>query len=160
MADFNVAITKTLMKEGGARITQVANDNGGLTKYGIGQVAYPNLDIRNLTEQQAREIYKRDYWDKIGGDQLSDQAVAESIFDFAVNSGVRVASKLAQMAANQMPDGLMGGASIAAINALNAQIFLPLYTLVKVSRYLNICNQDHTQDKFLRGWLNRAMGAV
>ena len=66
MANFSKAIVKTLAKEGGAIFTDDPNDAGGATKYGISQRAYPNVDIRNLTEQQAREIYGilREKWNK------------------------------------------------------------------------------------------------
>lgn len=56
-------------------------------KYGISQRSYPNVDIRNLTEQQAKAIYKRDYWDKVKADDINSQVIAENIFDTAVNMG-------------------------------------------------------------------------
>lgn len=56
MANFNDAIVKTLAKEGGAKFTDIAGDRGGATKYGISQAAYPNVDIRNLTEASARYL--------------------------------------------------------------------------------------------------------
>ena len=37
-------------------------DKGGETKYGISKRSYPNLDIKNLTKEQAREIYYKDFW--------------------------------------------------------------------------------------------------
>lgn len=160
MANFNDAIVKTLAREGGARFTDVASDKGGATKYGISQAAYPNLDIRNLTEQQARDIYQRDYWDRIGGDAINSQAVAENIFDTAVNMGVGTASKLAQLCCDVSPaDGIIGMQSLAAINAMNEQLFLAGYTISKIARYAHICNKDKTQSKFLLGWINRALGA-
>ncbi len=60
MSDFDTAVTKTLIHEGGSRVTDDPDDRGGLTRYGISQRSYPDLDIRNLTEDQAKEVYKRD----------------------------------------------------------------------------------------------------
>ena len=159
MADFNEAIVKTLAREGGARFTDTTSDKGGATKYGISQAAYPNLDIRNLTEQQARDIYKRDYWDRVGGDNINSQAVAENIFDTAVNMGVGTASKLAQLCCDVAPaDGIIGMQSLNAINAMDEHLFLAGYTLSKIARYAHICNNDRSQTKFLLGWINRALG--
>jgi lysozyme family protein len=160
MANFNLAIVKTLAREGGATFTDVASDKGGATKYGISQAAYPKEDIRNLTEQRARELYKQDYWDRIGGDTITSQLVAENIFDTAVNMGVGTASKLAQLCADITPaDGIIGNQSIAAINALEEHTFLAAYTISKIARYANICNKDNTQTKFLLGWINRTLGS-
>src|SRR5215468_2796972 len=81
MASFDLAVAKTLIREGGARFTDNPDDRGGATKYGISQRAYPNEDIANLTEDQAKAIYKQDYWDRVSGDKLKSQAVAENVFD-------------------------------------------------------------------------------
>jgi lysozyme family protein len=161
MANFNDAIVKTLAKEGGAKFTDVANDKGGATKYGISQTAYPNLDIRHLTEQQARDIYKRDYWDRVGGDAIKSQIVAENIFDTAVNMGPRTASRLVQVTLDITPaDGVIGASTIAVINKQPEETFISHFTLAKIARYANICMADKTQSKFLLGWINRALGGV
>lgn len=57
------------------------------TKYGISAASYPLFDIANLTLDDARAIYKRDYWDKVGADDLAPP-LAMLVFDAAVNSGV------------------------------------------------------------------------
>lgn len=161
MASFNDAIVKTLAREGGAKFTDAASDRGGATKYGISQNAYPNLDIRNLTEQQARDIYKRDYWDRVRGDDIQSQLVAENVFDTAVNMGVRTASKLAQLCIGVTPvDGVVGNDTVAAINGTDEHQFLAAYTVSKIARYADICNKDKNQTKFLLGWINRALGAM
>jgi lysozyme family protein len=96
MADFNKAIVTTLAREGGSKFTDDPNDRGGATKYGISQRSYPNIDIRNLSEQDARTIYKRDYWDRLRGDEITSQVIAEQLFDTCVNMGVKTGSRLAQ----------------------------------------------------------------
>jgi lysozyme family protein len=63
---FDRAVALVIESEGGARYTHYAADPGGATKYGISQRAYPALDIAALTEEQAREIYYRDYWTPLG----------------------------------------------------------------------------------------------
>ncbi len=161
MADFNKAIDKTLAHEGGAKFTDDPIDRGGATKYGVSQRAYPNVDIRNLTEQQARDIYRRDYWDRIRADEISSQAIAENIFDTAVNMGVRTASRLAQVALDIEPaDGIVGSQSLKTINATDESSFIANYTIGKIARYTYICNRNESQKKYLLGWINRALGGV
>ncbi len=161
MADFNIAVTKTIIHEGGARITDDPDDSGGLTKYGISQRSYPNLDIRNLTEEQAKEVYKRDYWDKVKGDDIANQEVAGNIFDTAVNMGPRTASRLVQVALDLQPvDGIFGPMTLNAVNKANSELFLAEFTLAKIARYAHICNKNRSQKKYLLGWVNRALGGV
>lgn len=57
------------------------------TKYGVSAMSYPHLDIKNLTLDDARRIYRANYWDAIGADQLP-APLALAAFDTAVNSGV------------------------------------------------------------------------
>ena len=161
MADFSTAIEKTLKREGGDTYTEIAGDNGGATKFGISQAAYPKLVIRNLTQQGAEEIYKRDYWDRVRGDEIALQSVAENIFDTAVNMGVRTASKLTQLCLDMDPvTGNIGPETVTKINATDEHLFLCSFTISKIARYANICNQDRKQSKFLLGWINRALGAA
>ncbi len=171
MADFVLAIVKTLAREGGSKHTETPGDTGGATKYGISQKAYPNLNIKNLTEAEARAIYKRDYWDKIRGGDIDSQAIAESIFDFAVNAGVSTSIKIAQKAVNRVfpgaldVDGVVGGQTIAAINRCNElsnsqELFLSVFALEKLQRYADICNKNREQSKFLLGWVNRTLGEL
>lgn len=160
MADFNIAITKTIAKEGGAKFTETAGDRGGKTKFGISQLSYPSLDIANLTEERAKEIYRADYWNRIRGDEIDDQSVAENIFDFAVNAGVRTAVRLAQVVLGVEADGVSGPKTVRALNSCNPDHFFASYTLAKIARYASICNKDKAQSKFLLGWVNRALGGA
>ncbi len=161
MADFNQAIGKTLAHEGGAKFTDDPDDRGGATKYGISQAAYPGLDIRNLSEQDARDIYKRDYWDRVHGDDITSQVIAENIFDTCVNMGVRTGSRLAQLAADIEPaDGIIGSQSVKSLNGTDEGLFIANYTIAKIARYAYICNKNRSQKRFLLGWINRALGAT
>jgi lysozyme family protein len=161
MADFDLAITKTLQHEGGDTFTNDSSDHGGATKYGISKKAYPELDIRNLTEDQAKEIYRRDYWGRIHGDDIQSQIVAETIFDACVNMGVSGASKLAQKTlAIEPTDGIIGRQSLAAINAADEDLFIAKFALAKIQRYAEICQADSSQKKYLLGWLNRTLSGT
>ena len=92
---FEQAFQTVLRLEGGAKY--VADDAGkGPTKYGINKTANPDVDVKNLTEAQARKIYRERYWDKINGDALAakDPALATIAFDAAVNQGAGTANKM------------------------------------------------------------------
>ena len=92
-AAFEAALEKTLKYEGG----YVADDAGkGPSNFGINKSANPDVDVKNLTKEKARELYKKRYWDAIGGDALAakDPALATIAFDTAVNMGVSKASQL------------------------------------------------------------------
>jgi uncharacterized protein YgiM (DUF1202 family) len=63
------------------------------TKYGISANAHPDVDIVNLTKEQALEIYKSQYWDAINADALP-WPMCLVAFDTAVQHGVGVARQL------------------------------------------------------------------
>jgi lysozyme family protein len=92
-AAFEAALQKTLKYEGG----YVKDDAGkGESNFGINKSANPDVDVKNLTKEKARELYKKRYWDAIGGDALAakNPALATIAFDTAVNMGVSKASQL------------------------------------------------------------------
>jgi lysozyme family protein len=85
MNEFERAVSFTLSVEGG--YVNDKNDPGKETKFGISKKSYPNLDIKNLTIEQAKEIYKRDYWDKAHCDDFMFPWNI-IMFDSAVHHGV------------------------------------------------------------------------
>ncbi|UOF80176.1 lysozyme [Caudoviricetes sp.] len=164
MSDFNLAIGKTLAKEGGAKYTNISSDKGGETKYGISKLSYPSVDIANLTEEDAKVIYKRDYWDRMCATSINSQRIAELVFDTAVNMGVRTTTKMVQHVLNSemtpvVEDGVMGSNTINALNFWKESEFIVAFTIAKVAYYASICNKDKSQSKFLLGWINRTLGA-
>jgi lysozyme family protein len=88
-------------------------DPGGETKYGISKRAYPHVDIKALTVDQAKVIYRRDYWAPAQCDTLP-ASVAFDVFDMAVNSGVTTAIRTLQKALGVTPDGVLGAISLGA----------------------------------------------
>ena len=158
MANFDIAVAKTLLKEGGGKITNDPTDNGGLTKYGITKRSYPNLDISNLTEQQAKDIYYKDFWVPIFGDEINLQTMAESIFDFAVNANVKTSVICAQASLHgPFCDGKMGAQTLASLNSTVSWIFFRSFALEKVKHYAAICDDHPDQIKWLHGWINRSL---
>lgn len=113
---FDHAFEKVIGHEGGYVFDQ--RDPGGETKYGISKRAYPNEDIKNLTLARAKQIYKRDYWDRCRCDDLPFE-VRFDVFDAAVNSGVSQASKWLQRAVGAKPDGVIGNLTIKAAQQID-----------------------------------------
>jgi type VI secretion system secreted protein VgrG len=149
MADFSTAIVTVLKNEGG--LVDAAGDSGGLTNMGISQAAYPNVDIRNLTVEQACTIYQRDYW-LFGGVDCQD--VATKLLDAYVNmkhNAIRIAQRICGVAV----DGSYGPATEAAIND-RGEDFLPAFRQGLVNYYTAIAAANPAEQKFLAGWLRRA----
>lgn len=113
---FDVAFDRLIGVEGG--YTDGAGDPGGETHWGISKRAYPYLDIRVLTREGAKAIYRRDFWARLEADHLPD-AVAFQLFDFAVNSGIETAVRYLQRAIGVADDGHWGPVSAAAAAAMS-----------------------------------------
>jgi len=111
---FDLSISRLLLNEGGYSLDP--KDPGGETKWGISKRAYPTLDIKNLTRDQAITIYKRDFWDRVHADSMPD-LIAFQALDFAVNSGIETAVRKLQAALGVADDGHWGPVTQAALAA-------------------------------------------
>lgn len=124
-------------------------DPGGETKYGISKRAYPDEDIRELTLARAKELYRRDYWDKVKGDMLPTPLDAY-VFDAAVNQGVPAAIKMLQKTLGVTQDGIFGlDTQRKAQSATKEQC--AMFMAERALRYYGTRNFD----RFGRGWLKR-----
>ena len=109
---FDLAFAITVGIEGG--YVNDPNDPGGETKYGISKRAYPNVDIANLTMDQAKQIYEKDYW-QVARCDLCPPTLAILVFDAAVNNGPGSAIVWLQQAVGVQADGNIGPVTQAAI---------------------------------------------
>ena len=124
MSTFESAFALLVGHEGGLSLDQAdpGNWTGGRpgqgtcrgTKYGISAAAYPDIDIANLTVDQAADIYRRDFWNRIMGNSLPPP-LALLVFDAAVNNGIARATEWLQQAAGAEPDGVIGPATAKAV---------------------------------------------
>lgn len=164
MADFLPAFERMIANEGGYKLTNIKNDNGGQTYAGIARnrwSAWPGWVYVDRDEvpptQLVRDFYQAKFWDAVKGDFILHQKTAESLFDFAVNAGVKTAVKLAQIVAGVASDGVIGPKTLEALNVIDEEDFRAKYALAKVARYAQIVTKDRTQGKFLLGWINRTL---
>lgn len=164
MADFLPAFEKTLLAEGGYKLTNISGDNGGQTYAGISRKMNPSWPGWRLVDGGAtppvdivRKFYRDNFWDVVHGDQITKQDVAQSLYDFAVNAGTKTAIKLAQIVLGTTPDGVIGPKTLEAINRAEVDYFRLSFAVAKISRYRDIVVRDRTQIKFLVGWINRTL---
>ena len=157
---FEKAIPIILKHEGG--YVDDPNDLGGETKYGISKRSYPHLDIKNLTREEAIEIYRRDWWDKYRYGDIKDQDVATKVFDLSVNMGPAQAHKLLQRAVNWVSDaglvvdGILGPKTLLATNAAEPMKVLQALRFLAAEYYYSLAKARTESRTFLFGWLNRA----
>ena len=152
---FDEIIEQVLEHEGG--YVDDPTDSGGETKYGISKKAYPNEDIKGLTVERAKELYKRDYWDRFKVDNLPDR-IRHIYFDMCVNMGGGRATKILQEACNSKNsykidvDGGIGKNTIKA--SANLEDFrLRAY---RVMFYAELVMKKPEQMKFWVGWFRRS----
>lgn len=130
MIDFEFCIKIVLEKEGG--YVNDPDDKGGETKFGISKRAFPNLDIANLTIEQAKAIYKKHYWDAINAESIKEE-LRLTAFDMAVNAGISTAKMILKMANN-----------------------LSEYTAKRIDHYKYLTKVRPKSIKYLNGWITRA----
>lgn len=174
MAQFQVALEKVLKNEGG--YVNDPQDSGGETYKGIArsrnskwegwiridickrQSGFPaNLDRDEVLQQQIANFYETNYWDAISADGIVNQQVAETIFDFGVNAGVKISAMLAQQVVEATADGVIGPKTLDKINAFDADHFLAAFTVLKIARYVSIVKRRPESRKYFYGWVCRAL---
>ena len=92
-------IKEVLRREGGSKLTKDPDDPGGTTKYGISKRANPDVDVENLTEDEAVVIYLDKYWKPSKASYLPE-SLQDMYFDMVVNFGQKRAVKILQEACN------------------------------------------------------------
>ena len=108
-----------------------STDPGGETKWGISKRSHPSLDIKNLTPEQASQIYSDEYWDGAGCDSVPFP-LCTAVFDTAVNDGVSRALGWLKQASD--------------VNA---------FLMLRKQYYYSIVNKNPPSIKYLKGWLSR-----
>lgn len=162
MPDAEKIIDDIIRREGG--FVDHPDDRGGPTKYGITQATLAEFrtfgatpeDVRELTETEAREIYRFQYIHNPRFDQIQSPMLAGLVIDCGVNHGTKRAARWLQEAAGVTSDGVIGPVTLQAVNSGNAS---HLYRAVLARRfrfYGQIITKDHSQAVFAAGWMNRA----
>lgn len=157
MSSFETTFNRTIGHEGKfqANPKDRGNWTGGKegvgelkgTKWGLAAMTYPDLDIANITLEQAKEIYFNDWWLKLKMDCWPN-VLKYQMFDAAFNHGTGRANQFLQFAARVKDDGVIGPKTITAVNMTDPND-LVLRFLAKRLRYFT---EVKTWAEFSRGW--------
>ncbi|HTV44899.1 MAG TPA: glycosyl hydrolase 108 family protein [Stellaceae bacterium] len=162
MADsfFAICLAFTLREEGG--YVDDPADPGGATNMGITLATYrdwsadPGLgptQIRDMTEQTARAIYRSLYWNPLRADALPP-GVDLSVFDMGVNAGIWRSARLLQRAlgfSGSALDGSIGPETLRAVSRFEARRLIDDLAARQADYYRSL----NDYDSFGAGWLNR-----
>jgi lysozyme family protein len=157
MSKFDEIIEVVLEHEGG--YVNDPKDPGGETNFGIAKRSHPDVDIKNLTKEGAKEIYKEVYWDKNKVESLPEE-LWHIYFDMCVNQGKSRAVKIIQRAVNGKGgsltvDGGMGPMTIAAIG--KSRVELDRVRAYRVKYYSDLVTKKPDLERFYFGWFKRAL---
>lgn len=175
---FDKIVRGTFRREGG--YVNDKEDKGGETNFGVTANTLEEyqkrhggfgkdgsyVDVENLTQEQARLVYKSAFYDSNRIGEIKDGKTAEHVFDMNVLHQPKPAGSIIQQAinasipdANLKVDGIVGSKTIEQLNkaspdqlkAINNEIVKGRIELMR-----KIVQNDPTQSKFLGGWINRA----
>ena len=153
---FSEALEIILHNEGG--YVNHPTDPGGETNLGVTKRVYEDFggekEMKDLTKEDVEPIYKKNYWDRVKGDDLPE-GLDLCIFDFAVNAGPGRAAKFIQRLVNTTVDGGIGPNTLGKINEYVEHYGLSQtiesYALMRQNYYESLS----TFDTFGKGWTRR-----
>ena len=155
-ANWEKAFQLVLKHEGG--FVNHPKDPGGMTNLGVTKKVWEEFvgrevdeaEMRSLTPDVVKPLYKKNYWDKIKGDQLPS-GVDYAAYDLAVNSGTGRAAKYLQRIAGVPDDGVIGPKSMEAILSCD-----PVQTVDAIcDMRLDFLQKLPTWGTFGKGWGRR-----
>ena len=181
--DVELLIDALIEREGG--YSDHPADRGGPTMFGITEAVarahgYRGA-MRDLPQGEAAAIYRRLYWLRPRFDAVAVRAprIAAELFDTGANMGPAVAATFLQRALTALnrngkdypdlvPDGRLGPASIAALDAFLAArggrggqlVLLRALEALQGERYLRLAEKRPANEAFLYGWLANRIGTI
>lgn len=156
------ALQFTLKWEGG--YVNHPLDLGGPTNKGITHKNYdayriakllPTRDVKFIEDAEVMEIYSEMYWKPSQAD-LMILPLAIVHFDTAVLFGVSGAVQFLQEALGVGVDGIFGPQTKSGMGAKNNRETALSIIEGRIAYHHNRVNENHSQEVFLQGWLNRA----
>ena len=120
------------------------------TKFGISAKAYPDLNIADLSLDDAVAIYQRDYVGPLHLGRYRD-GVAFQLLDFAVNAGPGRAVWYLQRAMGVATDGVVGPVTLAALEARCEGDVIMLLLAERISFLTYLGNWSDAG----KGWMRR-----
>lgn len=188
MADFAPAYGLTNAREGMV-LSNVATDRGGMTYGGIARERQPGgrwlgwqlVDRilargafaptpaeQTLLADEHRKFFEQYFWNDLRGGNIPDQAIAEKMYDAAVNcsrlSAVRwlqaalnVANNRGRLWADIRVDGQIGPSTVEAIadackTPVRRWLVLQVIETQQEDHYFQLALRDESQEANLLGW--------
>jgi lysozyme family protein len=127
------------------------DDPGGETNFGISKRSYPHLDIKHISRDEAKAIYFRDFWNRIGAGDLPDGVVYQ-VFDFAVNSSIETAIRYLQRSIGVADDGYWGPISKNVAKQKTESDMIMNFVAERLIYYTKLKRWD----TYSKGWTRRA----
>lgn len=159
MASFDLAIPVVLRHEG--VYSNLRGDPGGKTYFGFSTPFLRQYRLQPPSnEQEAEALYKQFFWLPIY-EEVTSQNPATKVFDDRVNQGERPAHENAQRALVTcghavLVDGMFGDETLAALNAVDPDLFMKAMAEEQKASYLAWVAKDPARDGLRNGMLNRA----
>lgn len=175
MANFEIAESITGRNEGGYANNPA--DTGGETYAGIARNHWPKWEgwktidfikrkhgkTANIINKEAShyieltnaisQFYKKNFWDVLKLDSVNDQQLANSVYDFGVNSGTSRSAKFLQQSAGVNDDGIIGKQTLYAVNSADRKVIYYDFNKRRETFYKSIAKGNQAQ--FLKSWLSR-----
>lgn len=166
MSNFNAAFDYLMKDEGGFADNPL--DSGGPTKYGITMrtlsrwrgVECTAADVKALTVDETKAIYRKWYWDDLGLEPVVDRKIATVLFDACVLFGPQTVGRRLQTALLGLGfmlrvDGDVGPQTLAAVNRADP-VGVVLSLRVQLTSYVeDIIHAEPKDVVFRNGWLAR-----
>ena len=159
--NFNQCFAVILVQEGG--YTNDPNDRGGPTNLGITMAELQAWrgdghtvtvdDVKNLTKNEAQEIYRTNYWNPMRCADLP-KGIDLVVFDFGVNAGTRTSIKALQTVVGVTSDGSIGPVTISAVTATDPHTVVQNFSARRLDCYRSLTGPTGWPT-FGTGWTNR-----
>lgn len=171
MASYNIFKRKIQRAEGGYQ--NLVNDSGNYnslkqrvgTNFGVSAKVYERVigrpptitDMKSITQAEAHQIFKRQFWDAIKADSINSQALAETFADHAINASPKASTKIMQKVLNTVfgkwlvIDGVVGSKTLSAINSVDSIALFNAFSNSRIEYYNRLRDCVH----FCKVWHNR-----
>ena len=154
-------IDDLLAREGG--FSNLAQDRGGATNYGITQGTLSGWlkrnatvdDVKALTAETARDIYRQLYYVEPGFTCIADPDLLGLVVDSAVQHGNRTVIRWLQRSCDVAQDGVLGPTTATAIESHGGAWLYRRVLAIRIGYYFSIIADHPAQSIFAKGWFNR-----
>jgi lysozyme family protein len=169
MSAFDEAFEYTMKEETSGRkdggYTNDPDDPGGETKWGFSKRYNPDLDIKNLTKERAKQLAFERYWKKYKCDKIDPAAIAIKYFDTIFSMG-ETGVWLLQEAIRRVEtppgvvqvDGKIGPLTLGAVNQI-AKEGRTFELMVRYCESIRNYRDRHSKFKYRSGHIMRALRA-